>query len=100
VIALLLGDHPHRVSPAAFDEGYPSAADAVAAPPFPGHFTGAAAPSPALIAVLASRLAADLGICDDRLAIHAGDQHRGDAISRRLGDGSGIILLPYPRQRN
>jgi hypothetical protein len=82
------------VTPAAFDEGYPSAADAVGAPPFPGHFTGAAAPSPALIAVLASRLAADLSMRDGRIAVHAADSHRDDAITRRLGDGSGIILLP------
>jgi hypothetical protein len=95
VIALLLGDHAHRVTPAAFDEGYPSAADAVAAPPFPGRFTGPAAPSPALIAVLASRLAANLSMHDDRVAIHVGDNHRDNAITRRLGDGSGIILLPY-----
>ena len=100
VIALLLGDHPHRVTPAAFDEGYPSAADAVAAPTFPGSFNGTAAPSPALIAVLASRLTADLSMRDERIAIHVADSHRDDAITRRLGDGNGIILLPYPQQSN
>jgi hypothetical protein len=94
VIALLLGDPAHRVTAAAFDEGYPSAAEAVAAPPFPGGFTGAAAPSPALIAVLASRLVADLSMRDGRIAIHVADGHRDDAITRRLGDGSGVILLP------
>jgi hypothetical protein len=80
--------------PAAFDDGYPSAASAVAAPPFPGRFTGPAAPSPALIAVLASRLAADLCMRDGRIAIHVADSHRDDAITQRLGDGSGVILLP------
>ncbi|HXL59598.1 MAG TPA: hypothetical protein VN959_02835, partial [Mycobacterium sp.] len=100
VIALLLGDHPHRVTPTAFDEGYPRAADAVAAPPFPGRFTGPAAPSPALIAVIASRVGAILSLRDDRLAIQASEQHRGDSMIRRLGDGTGIILLPYPRQSN
>jgi len=94
VIALLLGDPAHRVTAAAFDEGYPSAAEAVAAPPFSGRFTGAAAPSPALIAVLASRLTADLSMRDGRIAIHVADGHRDDAITRRLGDGSGVILLP------
>jgi N-acyl-D-aspartate/D-glutamate deacylase len=44
--------------------------------------------------VLASRLAADLCIRDGRIAIQVGDSHRDDAITRRLGDGSGIILLP------
>jgi hypothetical protein len=96
----LLGDHPHRVTPAAFDEQHPSDADAVAAPPFPGRFTGPAAPSPALVAVLASRLAANLSMRDDRIAIDVGDNHREDAITRRLGVGSGIILLPYPQQSN
>ena len=100
VIALLLGDHPHRVTPAAFDERYPSAARAVAAPPFPGRFTGPAAPSPALIAVIASRVAAKLSMRDDRLAIQASEQHRGDSIIRRLGDGTGIVLLPDAQQSN
>jgi hypothetical protein len=94
VIALLLGDHAHRVTPAAFDEGYSSAAEAVAAPTFPGRFTGAAAPSPALIAVLASRVAAKLSMRDGRVAIQASEQHRGDSIIQRLGDGTGVILLP------
>jgi len=94
VIALMLGDHAHRVTPAAFDEGYPSAADAIGAPPFPGRFTGAAAPGPALIAVLASRLTADLRMRDGRIAIQASEQHRGDSIIRRIGDATGIILLP------
>jgi hypothetical protein len=94
VIALLLGDHAHRVTPAAFDDGYPSAADAVAAPPFPGRFTGAAAPNPALVAVLVSRFAANLSIRDDQLAIQVGDNYRGDAIARRLEDDTGMILLP------
>lgn len=94
VIALLLGDDPHRVTPTAFDEGYAIAAEAVAAPPFPGRFTGPAAPGPALIAVLASRVAAKLSMRDDRLAVQASEQHRGDSIIRRLGDGTGVILLP------
>jgi hypothetical protein len=94
VIALLLGDHAHRVSPVAFDEGYPSAAAALAAPPFPGRFTAAAAPNPALVAVLVSRFAANLSVSDDQLAIQVGDNHRGDAVARRLGDDRGMILLP------
>src|ERR1019366_5466520 len=44
VIALLLGDHARRVTHAAFDEGYPSAADAVGAPLLSIPFPGAAAP--------------------------------------------------------
>ena len=100
LIALLLGDHPHRVTPAAFDEGYATAADAVSAPAFRGRFTGTAAPVPALVAVLASRLGANLSMRNDRLVILAGDRHRDDAILRRLGDGSGNILLPYPQPSN
>ncbi len=94
VIVLLLGEHPHRVTPAAFDDRYPGAAAAVGAPQFSGRFSGAAAPSPELVAVLASRLAANLRMSDGRLAIQVGDNHRDDAIARRLGDGRGSILLP------
>jgi len=94
VIVLLLGEHPHRVTPAAFDDRYPGAAAAVGAPQFSGRFSGAAAPSPELVAVLASRLAAHLRMSDGRLAIQVGDNHRDDAIARRLGDGRGSILLP------
>jgi len=94
VIALLLGDHPHRVTPAAFAQGYRSAADAVAAPQFTSRFKGVAAPNPALVAVLGSRFAAKLSIRNDQLALQVGDNHRGDAIVRRLGDDTGMILLP------
>jgi hypothetical protein len=31
---------------------------------------------------------------DGRIAIHVADTDRDDAITRRLSDGSGIILLP------
>jgi hypothetical protein len=93
VIALLLGDRPHRVTPAAFDEGYPEAAAAVGAPLLSIPFPGAAAPNPALVAVLASRLAGNLSIRDDLLAIRVGDNRRSAAIVRRLGDGTGTILL-------
>jgi hypothetical protein len=37
---------------------------------------------------------------DERIAIHVADSHRDDAITRRLGDGSGIILLPFPQHSN
>jgi hypothetical protein len=94
VIALLLGDHPHRVTPVAFDELYPDTAAAVGAPLLSLQFSGAAAPNPALVAVLASRLAGNLSIRDNQLAIQVDGNHRGDAIVRRLGDGTGTILLP------
>jgi hypothetical protein len=84
----------------ALEPAHSRAADAVAAPPFPGRFTGAAAPSPALVAVLASRLAANLFMRDGRVAIHVADSHRDDAVTRRLGDESGIIMLPCQQPSN
>jgi hypothetical protein len=94
VIALLLGDNPHRITPSAFDEQYPLAAAAVRAPALPGAFTGPAAPDPALVAVLASRLGGPLSNPDGRLRILIGDAHRSDPIALRLADARGVLSLP------
>ena len=94
VIALLLGDNPHRITPTAFDEQYALAAAAMQAPALAGPFTGAAAPDPALVAVLASRLGAQLSNRDGQVRLQIGDAHRSDPIAHRLADARGNLSLP------
>jgi hypothetical protein len=94
VIALLLGDNPHRITPTAFDEQYPVAAAAVRGPELATAFSGPAAPDPALVAFLAGRLGGHLSNPDGRLWIQIGGTHRSDPIARRLADARGILTLP------
>jgi len=94
VIALLLGDRPHLVTPAAFDELYPKAAAAVSAPLLSIAFPGAAAPIPSLVAYLAARLSATVRVREGSLALQVGDRLRDQPIARRLADADGVIHLP------
>jgi hypothetical protein len=59
-----------------------------------GPFTGAAAPDPALVAVLASRFGAQLSNRDGQVRLQIGDAHRSDPIARRLADARGVLSLP------
>jgi hypothetical protein len=93
VIALLLGDGPHRVTPAAFDELYPDAAAAAGAPLLSIPFPGAVAPLPSLVAYLAARLSATVRADCEGLALQVGDRLRDDSIARRLADADGVIHL-------
>ncbi len=94
VIALLLGDKPHRITPTAFDEQYPLAAAALHAPALAAPFIGAAAPDPALVAFLASRLDGRLSNRDGQLCIQIREANRSDPIARRLRDARGGLYLP------
>jgi hypothetical protein len=94
VIAMLLGDRPHRVTPVAFDELYPAAAAAVGAPLLSLPFPGAAAPIPSLVAYLAARLGATVCAASEGLALQVGDRRRDQSIARRLADADGVIHLP------
>jgi hypothetical protein len=94
VIALLLGDNPHRITPTTFDEQYPLAAAALRAPVLAAAFSGSGAPDPALVAFLASRFGGQLSNRDGQLRIQIGDAHRSDPIARRLADAHGVLSLP------
>ena len=94
VIALLLGDNPHRITPKAFDEQYPLAAAALRAPTLAAPFSGPAAPDPALVAFLASRFGGQLANPHGRLCIQIASAHRSDPLAGRLGDGRGLMFVP------
>jgi hypothetical protein len=94
VIALLLGDQPHRITPTAFDAEYPVAAGALGLPSLPAAFAGPAAPEPAAVALLAARLGGIVANRNGRLLVQVADSHRSDPIAQRLADASGVIAMP------
>ncbi len=94
VLALLLGDKPRRVTPAAFNAEYPRMAAELQAPSLPRAFSGDAAPEPALVAFLAARFATGVHLANGRLHMHLDQARHTNSLANRLAGTDGLLTLP------
>jgi hypothetical protein len=93
VIALLLGDEPHRVAAATFSADYNAMAKAVNAPLLRTPVTAAIAPEPALVAFLAARFGGDIETDEGRITIHVPSDRQNDPLLQRVTGADDLVTL-------